>query len=62
MKEGVSKNKSKNISKNIFLTYLFGSQYSFEIHYTSLPIKNSENVVKNGCLEKGLLWRAQISF
>ena len=55
MKEGVSKNKSKNISKNIFLTYLFGSQYSFEIHYTSLPIKNSENVVKNGCLEKGLL-------
>ena len=50
MKEGCKVNCVKT-----FLIDRFGSQYLFEIHYTSLTIKNSENVVKRGCFEKCLL-------
>ena len=35
--------------KNIFVADLLGSQYLFEILQTSLTVKNSKNVVKNGC-------------
>ena len=30
--------------------------------HTSLTIKNGENMVKGGCFEQPLRWRAQISF
>ena len=48
--------------ETFFKQDLFGSLYFFEIYHTSLTIDNSENVVKRGCFEKCLLWRAQISF
>ena len=41
---------------------LLGSQYLFEILQTSLTVKNSENVVKSGCFEKRLQWRAPTLF
>ena len=43
----------------VFLDYLLGSQYLFEILQTSLFVKNSESVVKSRCFEKSLRWRAQ---
>ena len=48
--------------KNIFLANLLGSQYLIEILETSLTLKNSENVVKSGCFEKRLRWRAPTFF
>ena len=38
--------------KNILLAELLGSHDLFEILQTSLPFKNSENVVKSGCFKK----------
>ena len=40
------------LCKNILVADLSGSQYLFKILQTSLTVKNSENVVKSGCLEK----------
>ena len=48
--------------KNILLADLLGSQHLLEILQTSLTFKNSENVVKSGCFEKHLRWRAPIFF
>ena len=48
--------------KNNFVSDLLGNQYLFEILQTSLTFKNSENVVKSGCFEKLLQWRAPIFF
>ena len=48
------------LCKNIFVTDLSGSNHLFEILQTSLTFKNSENVVKCGCFEKPLRWRAPI--
>ena len=48
--------------KNLFVADLLGSQYLFEILQTSLTVKNSENVVKSGCFEKLLRWRAPFFF
>ena len=59
---GNERGMSGDLCKNIFLKDLFGIQYFFELHYTSLPDKDSENVVKSRCFEKFLLRRAQISF
>ena len=50
------------LCKNIFVTDLSGSNHLFEILQTSLTFKNSENVVKSGCFEKLLQWRAPIFF
>ena len=41
---------------------LLGSQHWFEILQISLTFKNSENVVKRGCFEKRLPWRAPFFF
>ena len=38
--------------QNGFLNDLLGSQYLFESSQTSVFVKNSDNVVKNGCFEK----------
>ena len=46
------------LCKIIFVTDLSGSQHLFQILQTSLTFKNSENVVKSGCFEKCLRWRA----
>ena len=48
--------------KNNFVSDLLGSQHLFEILQTSLTFKNSENVVKSGCFEKCLQWRAPIFY
>ena len=48
--------------KNSVLADLLGSQYLFEILQTSLTVKNSESIVKRGCFEKCLRWRAPIFF
>ena len=48
------------LCKNIFVTDLLGSQHLFEILQTSHTLKNSENVVKSGCFESLLQWRAPI--
>ena len=48
--------------KNSFLADLLGSQHLLEILQTSLIFKNSEKVVKSGCFEKLLRWRAPIFF
>ena len=48
--------------ENILLADLLGSQHLYEILQTSLTVKNSEDVVKSGCFEKLLLWRAPIFF
>ena len=50
------------LCKNIYLADLLGSQYLSEILQTSLNVKNSENVVKSGCFEKRLRWRAPFFF
>ena len=50
------------LCKNIFVNDLLGSQHLFEILQTSLTFKNCENVVKSGCFEKLLRWRAPIFF
>ena len=50
------------LCKNIFVADLLGSQNLFKILETSLIVENSENVVKSGCFEKCLLWRAPIFF
>ena len=50
------------LCQKIFVTDLSGSQHLFEILQTSLTFKNSENVVKSGCFEKLLQWRAPIFF
>ena len=47
---------------NCFLADLSGSQYLFEILKTSLTVKNSGNMVKSGCFERTLRWRAPILF
>ena len=46
----------------ILLADLLGSQYLLEILQTSLTFKNSEEVIKSGCFEKRLRWRAPIFF
>ena len=48
------------LCKNIFLANLLGSQHLLEILQISLTFKNSEKVVKSGCFEKHLRWRAPI--
>ena len=48
--------------KNILLADLLGSQHLLEILQTSLTFKNTEKVVKTGCFEKLLRWRASIFF
>ena len=50
------------LCKNILLANLLGSQHLLEILQTSLTFKNSEKVVKSGCFEKLLRWRAPIFF
>ena len=50
------------LCKSIFGADLLGSQYMFEILQTSFTFKNSENVVKSGCLQKRLRWRVPIFF
>ena len=50
------------LCKNIFLANLLGSQHLLEILQTSLTFKNTEKVVKIGCFEKLLRWRASIFF
>ena len=50
------------LCKNIFVADLLGSQNLFKILETSLIVENSENVVKSGCFEKCLLWRAPVFF
>ena len=50
------------LCKNIFVTDLLGSQHLFEILLTSHTFKNSENVVKSGCFENLLRWKAPILF
>ena len=50
------------LCKKFFVADLLGSQYLFEILQPSLTVKNSENVVKSGCLEKRLRWTASIFF
>ena len=50
------------LCKNILVADLSGSQYLFKILQTSLTVKNSENVVKSGCLKKRLPWRASNFF
>ena len=50
------------LHKNNFVSDLLGSQHLLEILQTSLTFKNSENVVKSGCFEKLLRWRAPIFF
>ena len=50
------------LCKSIFEADLLGSQHLFEILQTPLTVKNSENVVKSGCFEKYLRWRAPIFF
>ena len=44
----------------MFLANLLGSQHLLEILQTSFTFKNSEKVVKSGCFEKRLRWRAPI--
>ena len=46
--------------KIVFVADLLGSQYLIEILQTSLNAKNSENVVKSGCLEKLLGWSVKL--
>ena len=48
--------------KNNLFADLLGSQYIVGILQTSLNVKNSKNVVKSGCSEKRLQWRAAIFF
>ena len=50
------------LCKNIFVTDLLDSQHLFEILLTSHTFKNSENVVKSGCFENLLRWKAPILF
>ena len=46
------------LCKNIISADLSGSQYLFEILQNSFTVKKSENVIKCGCFEKLLRWRA----
>ena len=57
MKEGF-----KMTCIKIFLAELLGTQYLFETYYTSLTTKSSENVVKIGCFQGPLCWRAPTTF
>ena len=41
---------------------LLGVWYLFEILHTSSTLKNSKDVLKSGCFEKRLRWRAPIFF
>ena len=51
------------LCKNILLANLLGSQHLLEILQTSLTFENSEKVViKSGCFEKLLRWRAPFFF
>ena len=50
------------LCKNIFLANLLGSQHLLEILQISLTFKSSEKLVKSGCFEKILRWRALIFF
>ena len=50
------------LCKNTLLVDSLGSQHLLEILQTSLTFKNSENVVKSGCFEKHLRWRAKNFF
>ena len=50
------------LRKNICSAELLGSWYLFEISQTLLTVKSSENLVKSGCFEKSLGWRAPILF
>ena len=50
------------LCKNIFVADIWGSQYLFEILQTSYTVNDSENVVKRGCFEKILRWRAPSLF
>ena len=43
---------------NILLTDLLENQHLFETLPTSFTFKNGENVVKSGCFDKCLQWRA----
>ena len=45
-----------------FVSDLLGKSAFIEILQTSFTFKNSENVVKSGCFQKLLLWRAAIYF
>ena len=50
------------LSKNTYVADLLGNYHLFEILQTSLTVKNSENVVKRGCFEKRLRWKAPMLF
>ena len=50
------------LCKNVLFADLLGSQHLLEILQVSLTVKTNENVVKNGCFEKHLQWRALILF
>ena len=50
------------LCKIVFLADLLESQHLLEILQTSLFFKSSEKVVKSGCFEKLLRWRAPIFF
>ena len=47
---------------DLILADLLGGQHLLEILQTSVTFKNSEKVVKSGCLEKCFRWRAPMLF
>ena len=50
------------LCENILSADLLGSQHLLEILQTSLTFKIREKLVKSGCFEKLLQWRAQSFF
>ena len=50
------------LCKNILLADWLGSQHLLEIVQTSFAFKNSEKVIKSGCVENLLRWSAPIFF
>ena len=62
LKDSAMENAIAFLKWNILLSNLLRIHHLFEIIQTSLTVKSSENVVKSGCFEKRLLWRAPIFF
>ena len=50
------------LCRHVLLPDLLGSQHLLVILQTSVSFKNSENVVKSGCFEKRLWWKAPTFF
>ena len=52
------RNTKSLVQKCYCFPNLLGSQYLFEKLHTTLIVKNSENKIKSGCVEKPSRWRA----